>query len=270
VLIGERHPFSAPHFLLQVETYLSVKLREFGLEVELQPVKAWGKTFHNVVGSLSAHKRTPALIVGAHYDTVQGSPGADDNASGLAVLLETARTLTNTSLRRPIRFIAFCLEEEDLLGSRAYAASLRANGEEILGAIVLECVGYARSEPGSQQTPPHLPIAIPSVGDFLGVIGNEASRDLVTAIMSCGCTTVPSLKMIPLTVPGKGELLPDTRRSDHAPFWDQGYPAVMLTDTANFRNPNYHQPTDTIETLNLDFLSNVAAAVTAAVVDLAR
>ena len=116
---------------------------------------------------------------------------------------------------------------------------------------------------GSQQTPPHLPIAIPSTGDFLGVIGNEASRDLVTAIMSCGNATVPSLKMIPLTVPGKGELLPDTRRSDHAAFWDQELPAVMLTDTANFRNPHYHQPTDTIETLDLDFLSHMVPLLVA-------
>ena len=170
-----------------------------------------------------------------------------------------------------VRFtdIGFCLEEEDLLGSRAYVASLKEARKSILGAIVLECVGFARSEPGSQRTPPHLPIAIPSVGDFLGVIGNEASRDIVTAIMSCGDVTVPSLKMIPMTVPGKGELLPDTRRSDHAAFWDQGFPAVMLTDTANFRNPHYHQQTDTIETLDLDFLTNVTNAVIAAVRNLA-
>ena len=139
----------------------------------------------------------------------------------------------------------------------------------MLGAIVLECVGYARSEPGSQRTPPHLPIAIPSVGDFLGVIGNEASRDLVAAIMSCGRVTVPSLKMIPLTVPGRGELLPDTRRSDHAAFWDQGLPAVMLTDTADFRNPHYHRPSDTIETLNLDFFSQMVPLLVATVARLA-
>ena len=209
------------------------------------------------------------LIIAAHYDTVEQSPGADDNASGLAVLLETAGTLCLRDAGDPFHCIAFCLEEEDLLGSRAYVASLQKTRQSILGAIVLECVGYARSEPGSQLTPPHLPIAIPSVGDFLGVIGNEASRDLVTAIMSCGSATIPSLNMIPMTVPGKGELLPDTRRSDHAAFWDQGYSAVMLTDTANFRNPHYHQPTDTIETLNLDFLGDVVAAVTAAVADLA-
>jgi len=201
---------------------------------------------------------------------VAGSPGADDNASALAVLLEAAARLQPPGLRRPVHYIGFCLEEEDLLGSRAYVASLQEARQSILGAIVLECVGYARSEPGSQQTPPHLPITIPSVGDFLGVIGNEASRDLVTAIMSCGSATVPSLKMIPLTVPGRGELLPDTRRSDHAAFWDQRLPAVMLTDTADFRNPHYHRPSDTIETLNLDFLSDVAAVVTAAVAGLAR
>lgn len=273
-LVGERHPISSLHKLLETETYLRRCLTDAGCEVTLHSFEAWGKTFRNVVGvrnpARDEERSRPPLIIAAHYDTVAGSPGADDNASALAVLLEAAARLQPPGLRRPVHYIGFCLEEEDLLGSRAYVASLQETRQSILGAIVLECVGYARSEPDSQQTPPHLPITIPSVGDFLGVIGNEASRDLVTAIMSCRSATVPSLKMIPLTVPGRGELLPDTRRSDHAAFWDQGFPAIMLTDTANFRNPHYHRPSDTIDTLNLDFLSDVAAAVTSAVADLAR
>ncbi|MET0516853.1 MAG: M20/M25/M40 family metallo-hydrolase [Nitrospiraceae bacterium] len=268
-LVGERHPFSSPHHLLHVQTYLSAQFRAFGLAVELHPFEVWGQTYHNVVATLPAQKQPP-LIIAAHYDTVEQSPGADDNASGLAVLLETARALCRTPRRRPIRFIAFCLEEEDLLGSRAYVALLEKTRQSILGVIVLECVGYTRSEAGSQRTPPHLPISIPSIGDFLGVVGNEASRHLVTAIISCGRATVPSLKMIPLTVPGKGDLLPDTRRSDHAAFWDQGYPAVMLTDTANYRNPHYHQPSDTIETLDLDFLSHMVPLLVEVVTRLAE
>ena len=273
-LVGERHPISSPRKLLETEAYLHRYLTNAGCKVTLHSFEAWGKTFRNVVGVINPARdeersRAP-LIIAAHYDTVAGSPGADDNACALAVLLEAAGRLQPAGLRRPVHCIGFCLEEEDLLGSRAYVASLKEAGKSILGAIVLECVGYALSEPGSQRTPPHLPIAIPSVGDFLGVIGNEASRDLVTAIMSCGRATVPSLKMIPLTVPGKGDLLPDTRRSDHAAFWDQGYPAVMLTDTANYRNPHYHQPSDTIETLDLDFLSHMVPLLVEVVTRLAE
>ena len=239
------------------------------MTVEVHRFEALGRTYQNVVATVAAEKPEPPLIVAAHFDTVEQSPGADDNASGLAVLLETARLVQTQAFRRPVRFIAFNLEEENLLGSSAYADHLRRKGAEIAGAIVLECVGYARSEPESQQRPAHVPVDVPSVGDFLAVVGNEASRGLVAAMTSSGSRAVPPLKIIPLVVQGRGEQLPDTRRSDHAPFWDHGYPAIMLTDTANYRNPHYHRPTDTIETLNLTFLSHVTLAVTAAVRELA-
>jgi uncharacterized membrane protein YkvA (DUF1232 family) len=113
-----------------------------------------------------------------------------------------------------------------------------------------------------------IPVTLPTVGDFLGIVGNAASAHLVKAVEAAANHAVPELKTITLVVPGNGELLPDTRRSDHAAFWHYGYPAVMLTDTANFRNPHYHQPTDTFETLNLDFLEQVARAVTAAAIAL--
>src|SRR5207302_152482 len=192
----------------------------------------------------------------------------DDNASALAVMLEIARNLRAVPMTRSVRFIAFCLEEENLLGSLAYASSLQAAHEEICGAIVLECVGYARTEEGSQQKPPILPIAVPTVGDFLGIVGNSTSAGLVQAVEQAAKQAVPELKTVSLLVPGNGELLPDARRSDHAAFWHHGYAAVMLTDTANFRNPHYHQPTDTFETLNLAFMEQVARGVTAAAIAL--
>src|SRR5207245_10415629 len=213
-----------------------------------------------------AARPAPPLIIAAHYDTVEGSPGADDNASALAVTLEIARKRRGVLMTRSVRCVALGLEEEDLLGSLAYASSLPAAHEEICGAIVLECVGYARTEEGSQQKPPILPIAIPTVGDFLGVVGNVVSAPLVRAVEAAANLAVPELKTVSLLAPGNGELLPDTRRSDHAAFWHHGYPAVMLTDTANFRNPHYHQPTDTLETLNLAFIEQVARAVTAAAI----
>jgi hypothetical protein len=116
--------------------------------------------------------------------------------------------------------------------------------------------------------PPGVPIAVPTVGDFLAIVGNTASAALVAAVKGAAKERVPDLKTVALMVPGNGELLPDARRSDHAAFWHYGYPAVMLTDTANFRNPNYHASTDTIETLDLGFMEKVAQTITAAVMHL--
>ena len=183
-------------------------------------------------------------------------------------MLEGARALFPMTLAREIRFIAFCLEEEDLLGSLAYAAALKEAGEEIAGAIVLECVGYTSEKRGSQAIPVATPIAVSDVGDFLAIVGNSASAPLVNAFKRAATREARELKTVSLVVPAKGERLPDTRRSDHAAFWHYGYPALMLTDTANFRNPHYHRPTDTFETLDLTFMQRVVRAVTAAAISL--
>jgi Zn-dependent M28 family amino/carboxypeptidase len=165
--------------------------------------------------------------------------------------------------------VAFCLEEQDRLGSQAFAFRLNAERRALAGAIILECVGFARSEAGTQQVPPGVPIAVPTQGDFLAIVGNEASRPLVAQLEQGAKRYAAGLKTLSLLVPGRGESIPHTRRSDHASFWDAGYPAVMLTDTANFRNPHYHRETDTVDTLNLEFLSNVAATVTATAIQIA-
>jgi Zn-dependent M28 family amino/carboxypeptidase len=165
--------------------------------------------------------------------------------------------------------VAFCLEEQDRLGSQAFASRLKAERRELAGAIILECVGFASSEAGSQQIPPGVPISVPTQGDFLAILGNEVSRPLVLQLEQEAQRHAAQLKPLSLVVPGRGEAMPHTRRSDHASFWDAGYPAVMLTDTANFRNPHYHRETDTVDTLNLEFLSNVAATVTATAIQIA-
>lgn len=265
-LVGERHPVTSPNRLRQTEAYLHRCFSEAGLAVTTQPFTALGGIAHNVIGTaLPDHgpfQSAPPLILAAHFDTVQGSPGADDNASALAVILHVARRVRNMKLVRPVRFIAFNLEEENLLGSQAYTAMLQRNGETIHGAIVLECVGYASHQANSQKLPPGVPITVPMTGNFLAVIGNERSQALTGSIAKAMNSHLP---IVPLVVPGNGEKLPDTRRSDHTSFWEQGFPAVMLTDTANFRNPNYHRPTDTLETLNLDFIAAVADGVRAVV-----
>lgn len=269
-LVGERHPFSSPIRLQEAEAYLHRQFSETGLTVTKQPFQALGDAYHNVIGTAipdtGPFQSAPPLIVAAHFDTVQGSPGADDNASALTVLLHVARQVRAMRLVKPIRFIAFNLEEENLLGSSAYAARLRKNREAIQGAIVLECVGYASHLHNSQKIPPGVPIAVPTTGNFLAVIGNERSQALTGSVVQAMKSHLP---IVPLVVPGNGEKLPDTRRSDHTSFWEQGFPAVMLTDTANFRNPHYHRPTDTLDTLNLDFMASVADGVTAAVIALA-
>jgi aminopeptidase YwaD len=274
-LVGERHPETSPHALGKTAHYLSTQFAKAGWIPSYQSVSAWGNVYRNVVAARypdrpSRGGELPPLLVGAHYDTVSGSPGADDNASGLVVLLEVASKLSRQPLARPVWLVAFCLEEQDRLGSKAFVARLKAERRELAGAIILECVGFSKSETGTQQAPPKVPIAVPTQGDFLAIVGNETSRSLVRQLEQEAQQHAAKLKTLSLVVSGRGEAMPDTRRSDHASFWDAGYPAVVLTDTANFRNPHYHRETDTVDTLNLEFLSNVAATVSATVLQIAR
>lgn len=266
-LTRERHPDFSPAALLETARYMRQRFSDLGLTPAAHAFTRQGDIYENVIGTTPHEPVSDApLILAAHYDTVAGSPGADDNASALAVLLDVARQVRGCRFERPVQFIAFCLEEENLLGSRAYVAQLKTSEQSIQGAIVLECVGYARNEEGTQKLPPGVPVAVPTVGNFLAVIGNQRSQALTMAVERA---MNPYLPVVSLVVPGNGELLPDTRRSDHAAFWEQSFPAVMLTDTANFRNPHYHQPTDMLDTLNLDFMASVADAVTAVLLNLA-
>jgi aminopeptidase YwaD len=273
-LVGERHPETSPRALRRAAHYLAIQFAKCGWTVDGQLVDAWGKAYRNVVATkypdrIGQGKEPSPLLIGAHYDTVSGSPGADDNASGLVVLLEVASRLRTRSLMRPVWLVAFCLEEQDRLGSQAFASRMKAERHELAGAIILECVGFAKSETGTQQTPPDIPIAVPTRGDFLAIVGNEASRSLVLQLEKTARRQSIQLKSLSLVVPGRGEAIPHTRRSDHASFWDAGYPAVVLTDTANFRNPHYHRETDTVATLNLEFLADVVETVTATAIQLA-
>lgn len=268
-LVGERHPDRSPRALKKAAHYLATQFAKSGWVVTHHPFNALGGVFRNVVAvkspphSMSAMPgECPApLLIGAHYDTVAGSPGADDNASGLVVLLEIATRLRSLALSRPVWLVGFCLEEQDRLGSQAFAARLKAEGRTLGDVIILECVGFSTDRPASQQIPPGVPQSVRTTGDFLAIVGNESSRSLVEAIEQHATIHVPALKTQSLVVPGCGEVLPHTRRSDHASFWDQGYPAVMLTDTANFRNPYYHTSADTLATIHLGFLDAVADLV---------
>jgi Zn-dependent M28 family amino/carboxypeptidase len=220
-----------------------------------------GRQHENIVLDLPGRGGSGLVLVGAHYDGVPGSPGADDNGSALAVLLELARTFAQAPPPRPLRLVAFDLEEQDLVGSRAYAAEIHARREPLHLMLSLEMLGYRDPRPGSQRYPPGLRHFYPESGDFIGLIGNLRAIATMWRMARAMRGAVPCEW---LAVPFRGRVLPDTRRSDHAPFWDLGYPALMVTDTADLRNPHYHAAGDRIETLDLDFLTAVCTGLIAA------
>jgi Zn-dependent M28 family amino/carboxypeptidase len=213
----------------------------------------------------------PLLIVGAHYDSVPHSAGADDNASAVAALLELARRigpqvqLGTVSAR--LQLVAYDLEESGLIGSYVHGRELKRAGAALRGMISLEMLGFTAHTPGSQRLPPHLAHLYPDVANFIGVVGNDASLEMLK-VATEGMKSVAGLPVESLSVPGNGEALAETRLSDHASFWDNGYPALMITDTSFFRNPHYHQTTDTPATLNYEFLAKVTTGVCAAVAKL--
>lgn len=277
-LEGVRHPQATPAALEAAADYVYGTLQRLGYDMDEHVFTEGGNEYCNIIGTRRGLGLPDnRLLVVAHFDTVAESPGADDNASAVAVLLEIARALSGVQFERTVQFVGVNLEERGpqdaeetsiTRGSHALATHAREQGWLIDGVIVLECVAYAGARL-PQKLPEGLPIEAPKHGDFIAAVGNEASRDLVEAFVHAIAHHAVPLPCLPLIVPGRGEALRDVRRSDHAPFWDVGYPAIMLTDTANFRNPHYHQATDTLETLNLEFAAAVCRATTGLVHTLA-
>nr|WP_315871044.1 M28 family peptidase [Trichocoleus desertorum] len=256
----DRDPYlaTAGHFFVQ--QYIRQQLEQWG-QVAIQNFQVQGMSLQNLILDLPGATKTNAnrarlpILIGAHYDAVIGSSGADDNATGIAVLLELAKAFCQEPARHPIRLVAFDFEETsyNLAGSTYYANSLQEEPLRLM--LALEMLGYCDRTPGSQQYPPGLKYFFPNQGNFIGLIGNlktipdliHLSRHLRRA--GVPCRWLPAGK--------KGLILPDTRRSDHAAFWDRGDRALMVTDTAHLRNPHYHKPSDRLETLDLDFLTGI-------------
>jgi Zn-dependent M28 family amino/carboxypeptidase len=266
-IVGERSPFGSQPHLTTVESFVEKELASYGLRVDSDYFSYRGKKFRNIVARTSFPRSGSLIILGAHLDSVPGSPGADDNASGVAVLLEAARLLAGARVRLPLLFCAFNLEELNMIGSSYFAKKLKAAGAKVEAMISLEMVGYADSKPGSQKYPFGLSAFYPDRGDFIGVIGNWNSASLLRRF-SRQMRQVQALSVETLSVPGNGGLIPAVRLSDHSPFWDAGYPALMVTDTSFFRNPHYHGSTDTLGTLNLDFMAKICQGVIRAVLAL--
>ena len=268
----DRDPYlaTAGHFFAR--EYIRAQLAQWGT-VETHPFQVQGVEFQNLILNLPAQPeddtpqlalrkalpiQRPPLLIGAHYDAVPGSPGADDNATGVAVLLELARLLTAEPARYPIRLVAFDLEETsyDRAGSTHYANSLQ--GEPLRLMLSLEMLGYCDQTPGSQQYPKGLQSFYPDRGNFIGLIGNLKTIPDLMRLSRQVRHHVPC-EWLPAGM--RGYFLPETRRSDHAVFWDKGYRALMVTDTSFLRNPHYHKPSDRLETLDLDFLTNVCVGL---------
>lgn len=262
---------TTPANLAAAGAYIRREFEQMGDSVELQTYSADGLEVSNLVVERKGEGRPGSiLVVGAHFDTVRCTPGADDNASAVAVMIEMARLLKSEKLRDTVRFVAFTCEEPphfftDTMGSRVYAKRCRSRNENLTGMLCLEMVGYFSDEPGTQRVPAGFTLLTgreaPKQGNFLAAAGNLNSRDLASGFEQ-GFVRHSELPLISFCLPGS---VPEIHLSDNSSFWDHGYPALMITDTSYLRNPNYHEPTDRIETLDFDRMAQVAVGCVGAV-----
>lgn len=265
-LIGPQHLGNRAAFAAAAG-YVERELVGAGYEVTRHSYLARGQEVSNVVAELpGGHRKDEIVIVGAHYDTVETTPGADDNASAVAVMFELARLMRTISPARTVRFIGFACEEPPHfytgeMGSQVYARQCRTRGERIRGMLCLEMVGYYTTERGSQTVPSAIPRivhrAFPQRGDFLAAVSNLRSWRLLWRFRR-GFKRAVGFPLFSIPLP---ESIAEIRLSDNSSFWDQGYPALMLTDTSFLRNPNYHLPSDTPDTLDYERMAEVTIGV---------
>jgi len=268
--IGERSVFLSEN-LTKTARYIESFYKTNGIPVHGEPYQYGNLTVTNIVSEISfSENPSKHYLLGAHYDSVGGTVGADDNASAVAVQLETARQLNTLKDREnldlAVTFVSFALEEPPTygtrhMGSRVYAGKAKKEKKRIDGMICLEMVGYTCHNPGCQSYPfPLMFFGYPKEGNYIGIVGNLSSRKLTNGL-SKSFKKNENLPVIKLTVPLGGWVLPAVRLSDHASFWDQGFKAVMITDTAFFRNPHYHLPSDTMEKLDYRFMAELVESL---------
>lgn len=257
--IGQRSYRDLPQ-LDVASDYLLTTFASLGCRVESQPFMYRGTGYRNIIAEVpGAENDDEVLVVGAHYDTAEGTPGADDNASGLACLLELARMTAASPAKRTVRFAAFCLEEPPAfmtrnMGSYIYARSLEDERRKILGMVSLEMVGYFKDDEGTQYYPSSLfKLFYPRRGNFIAFVGNLSSRRFTEGF----CRTFRSVSSFPVESLHGISFIPGVDFSDHRNFWKFGIPAFMVTDTAFYRNPNYHGPGDRPETLDYDRMADL-------------
>jgi Zn-dependent M28 family amino/carboxypeptidase len=254
--------------LRKAADYITAQLTSFGYEVRRRPFLFRGNVHENVVAELAgASSPEKILVIGAHYDTVRTTPGADDNASGVAGLLGLAQALAGARLKKTIRFVAFGLEEPPVyrtrnMGSYHDARSLKEGRADVEGMICLEMIGYFCDREGSQHYPaPFMNRIFPGAGNYIAMVGNMRSR-VFTRMMAEEFRKAVDLPVVTLNAP---PIVLGIDFSDHWSFGKFGYKAFMVTDTAFYRNPHYHAPTDVPETLDYGRMAQVISGLQAAV-----
>ncbi|HUT29191.1 MAG TPA: M20/M25/M40 family metallo-hydrolase [Sedimentisphaerales bacterium] len=266
--IGERNVWTYAS-LTAAADFIEASLTKVGYKPRRQNFTAAGKTCCNIeVQIKGAALPNEIVIIGAHYDTVPGSPGANDNGSGVAAALALARRFADQEPARTLRFVFFANEEPPFfqtgeMGSLVYAKSCKEKGENIVAMLSLETIGYYTDKPNSQQYPFPFSIFYPSTGNFLGFVSDLASRELLHRTIASfrrNCKFPSEGGAIPQFIPG-------IAWSDQWSFWQQGYPAIMLTDTAPFRYPYYHSQDDTADEITFDCLTRVISGLQSVVAD---
>ncbi len=270
VRIGSRSVYEYEK-IQETKDYIETVLKDLGVDYTLQTYKWMGNFFSNIIVTMPGQEEPEKIfIIGAHYDTVFGTPGADDNASAVATLLELCRLLKDYHPSKTLKLIFFVLEEPPAfkthhMGSYVYAKWAKENKEKIYGMISLEMLGYYSNIKGAQMYPlPLMGFFYPNVPNFIGVVGNVKSRKLVKKIAA----SIKKNSPIPVETLSTIKFVPGVDFSDHGSFWKMGYPAVMITDTAFYRNPNYHTPDDTIDTLDFSQMASLLQGLLRAAIDL--
>ena len=281
-IVGNRNSATGPAHLDAVKNIISRALEENTLQIRNQHFRYNDHNGQNIAGYLpgSAGDDTVYLLI-AHFDTVNGSPGADDNGSGIAGLIEAMHVLSKFKFRHTIGFVAVDKEENGLIGSREYISSLDKKKSHIMGVLNLDMIGYYSERPNSQLVPAEVASFFPgecskiaadsNKGNFVLMIANEASRSLSTVFGQSVQRYTPSLKLVTLSANETVlQALPDLAGSDHASFWKKGYKAIHIGDGGPTRNPNYHSKNDTMATINFSFLNNIIKATIASLATLAQ
>jgi len=268
--IGDRSVFQYSQ-LTRAVNYISSQFRGYGYKVEFQEYEVSGEKVKNIIAEKrGSENQDDIIIVGAHYDTCY-NPGANDNASGVSAMLELARAAKSYDYPMTVRFVAFVNEEPpffktDKMGSFVYAKEAKEKGEKIKGAIILETIGYYSDKPFSQQYPPFIGPFYPNKANFIGVVGNFKVRELASKVTG----SFRKHSSFPIRQTILFDFIPGVDFSDHWSFWQVGYPAIMITDTAFYRYRHYHLNSDTFDKLNYKALAMVVEGLEAVLVDIGR
>lgn len=269
--IGERN-LTKPKKLEETAQYIQKSFENAGYKIERQTFTVSGIECHNLIAEVIGKAQpNEVILVGAHYDSARGTPGANDNGTGTAALIEIAGQLRGKQFAKTIRFVAFTNEEppyfqrDERMGSWVYAKSCRARDDDLKVVMSLETMGYFTDEPKSQNYPPLLAALYPSVGNFIGFVSNAESRQQLTSVVKIfrkHSKVDSQLAALPGELKGVGW-------SDHWSFWQEGYQGIMVTDTAPFRYPHYHEPTDTLDKIEFVRYSQVVDGLAKTVAELA-